>query len=182
MPFERNKQPLSPIVRQDIRSLHQEQWVAVPLAQVFDFFSNAENLEKVTPPWVGFRILTECPIVMRPGTVIDYEVKIHRIPMRWRSEITEWEPPHYFSDVQLKGPYARWNHRHSFRESNGGTLVVDDVEYALPFSWVPGTGLVERFFVKPELDRIFAHRRSALRTQFGLPPEEKEGPNEERAQ
>ncbi len=154
-----------------IRTLHQEQWVPIPLDEVFDFFSQAQNLEKVTPPWVGFRILTPSPITMRPGTIIDYEVRLHRIPMRWRSEITEWVPPFHFADVQLKGPYALWNHRHSFRAEKEGTLVIDDVQYAVPLSWMPGAGLVERFLVEPELRRIFAHRRVALRAHFGLPPE-----------
>ena len=154
-----------------MRRIHQEQWVPVPLGDIFAFFSNAENLQKVTPPWVGFRILTPRPIVMAAGTIIDYEVRIHQIPMRWRSEITEWLPPHHFVDVQRKGPYSEWIHRHSFCELNGGTLVTDDVEYMVPFSWMPGAGLVERFLVRPELDRIFAHRRSALRMHFGLPPE-----------
>jgi ligand-binding SRPBCC domain-containing protein len=159
------------MMNSNLKSIHEEQWVPFSLDKVFAFFSNAENLEKVTPPWVGFRILTSTPIVMAAGIMIDYEVRIHRLPMRWRSEITEWVPPHHFVDVQRKGPYSEWKHRHSFLELNGGTLVTDDVEYLVPLSWMPGAGLVERFLVRPELNRIFAHRRSALRTHFGLPPE-----------
>lgn len=144
----------------------------VALADVFAFFSNAENLPKITPPWVGFKILTPTPIVMGCGTLIDYEVRLHRIPMRWRSKITSWNPPYQFADLQLKGPYAYWHHTHSFAESKGGTLVMDDIDYAVPLSWMPGAGFVEHHFVKPELERIFAHRSAALRVEFGLAPEE----------
>lgn len=108
------------------------------------------------------------------GTLIDYEVRLHGIPMHWRSEITEWTPPYQFSDLQLKGPYAHWHHVHSFAESNGGTLVMDHIEYAVPFSWMPGAGLVEQYLVKPELERIFAHRSKTLRKEFGLDSMEKE--------
>jgi len=122
----------------------------------------------MTPPWVGFKILTPSPIVMGVGTIIDYEVRLHRIPMHWRSEITEWTPPLRFSDLQLKGPYSHWHHLHSFTEAEGGTLVVDEIEYAIPLGWMPGAWLVEKLLVKPELERIFAHRRSALRKEFNL--------------
>jgi len=149
-----------------------EQWIPVALPEVFSFFSDAQNLEKVTPPWVGFRILTPLPIQMAVGTLIDYEVKLRGIPMHWRSEITEWDPPRSFADRQLKGPYAFWLHTHSFAEKDNGTLVTDDVEYAPPLSWVPGASLVNRWFVRPELNRIFEHRKAALRSHFGLPPEQ----------
>ena len=108
---------------------------------------------------------------MRTGAIIDYEVRIHGIPLRWRSEIADWNPPHRFVDIQLKGPYAYWHHTHSFTESNGGTLVADDIQYAVPMSWMPGVSLVERFFVTPELERIFSHRRTALDAAFGLSSE-----------
>lgn len=140
----------------------------VALKEVFAFFSNPENLPKITPPWVGFKILTPTPIVMGFGTLIDYEVRLHHIPFRWRSKITEWKPPYQFADLQLKGPYSYWHHVHSFAESKGGTLVTDDIDYAVPFSGMPGAGFVEHHFVKPELERIFAHRSAALRLEFGL--------------
>ena len=161
-------------------NLCKEQWVPIPLPEVFAFFSDPGNLSKMTPPWVGFKILTPAPIKMARGTLIDYEVRLHRIPMHWRSEITEWSPPHRFSDLQLKGPYSYWHHVHSFSASGEGTLVVDQVEYAIPLSWMPGAGLIEHFLVKPELERIFAHRRAALRRAFGL-PEKEEPPHEDRA-
>ena len=143
----------------------------IGLTEVFAFFSNPQNLSKITPPSVGFKILTPSPIVMGPGTLIDYEVRIHGIPLHWRSEISEWNPPYKFADIQLKGPYAYWHHTHSFTASNGGTLVSDHIQYSVPLSWMPGAGLVERFFVRPELEKIFAHRRTALEAEFGLSTE-----------
>lgn len=149
-----------------------EQWIPVSLAEVFSFFSDAQNLEKVTPPWVGFRILTPLPIHMAVGTQIDYEVKLRGFPMHWCSEITEWDPPRKFADRQLKGPYSTWLHSHCFAEKDNGTTVTDIVEYAPPLNWVPGASLVNRWFVRPELNRIFEHRKAALRSHFGLPPEQ----------
>ena len=155
-----------------IRTIHDEQWIPIPLEDVFGFFSDARNLSKVTPPSVGFKILTPAPIEMKSGLRLDYQISLRGIPMKWSSEITEWNPPHHFTDIQLTGPYALWEHRHSFKAVHNGTLVTDDVQYAVPMSWFPGVALVEFLFVKPELRRIFSHRRSALRAHFGLPSED----------
>lgn len=155
-----------------IRTIHEEQWIPIPLEDVFGFFSNAQNLSKVTPPSVGFRILTPTPIEMKRGLRLDYQISLRGIPLKWSSEITEWNPPHHFTDLQLTGPYALWKHRHSFKALNGGTLVTDDVQYAVPLSWIPGAALVELLFVEPELRRIFLHRKKALRAHFGLPSED----------
>lgn len=152
-----------------IRHLHRELWVPLPLDTVFGFFSNPANLELVTPPWVGFRILTKLPFEMKTGAVLDYAIRVHGIPLRWRSEITEWQPPFKFADVQLKGPYAVWHHEHRFEARHGGTLVTDEVQYAIPFSWMPGSQWVEKFLVTPDVEKIFAHRRGALLRHFGLP-------------
>jgi ligand-binding SRPBCC domain-containing protein len=149
--------------------LHREMWVPLPLETVFAFFSNPANLELVTPPWVGFRILSRLPVEMKKGLLLDYAIRVHGIPLKWRSEITVWEPPFRFADVQLKGPYAVWHHEHRFEARHGGTLVTDEVEYAVPFSWMPGSSLVERFLVRPDVEKIFAHRRGALLRHFGLP-------------
>ena len=162
-----------------LRTLHREMWVPLPLDTVFGFFSNPANLEKVTPPWVGFRILSKLPVEMKPGALLDYAIRVHGIPLKWRSEITVWEPPYRFADLQLNGPYAVWHHQHRFEARHGGTLVTDDVEYAIPFSWMPGAQLVERFLVAPDVEKIFAHRRGALLRHFGLPeaPAEPHGPD-----
>jgi len=96
---------------------------------VFPFFAEARNLETLTPPWLKFEVLTPAPIVMRPGTLIDYRIRVHGLPIRWRTEITAWDPPHRFVDVQLHGPYTLWHHTHTFEERDGGTLCLDHVRY-----------------------------------------------------
>lgn len=156
---------MNPVIRQ----IHCEQWLPLPLSEVFSFFSNAENLEQLTPPWVGFRILSPLPISMQQGTLIDYRIHLHGIPLTWRTEITVWEPPYRFVDLQLRGPYSLWKHEHLFAEKDGGTLVTDDIEYAIPLSWMPGASLIQRFFVQPDLDRIFEYRRQALSRHFAAP-------------
>ena len=139
-----------------------ELWLPRPLSEVFPFFAAAESLEVLTPPFLNFHILTPKPIVMAIGTRIQYQLKLHGIPVRWESEITGWNPPHFFSDDQLRGPYRRWHHEHTFEEKDGGTLVRDKVEYA-----VPGGALINRFFVAPDLRRIFEYRTATLRKLFG---------------
>ena len=138
-----------------------ELWLPRPLSEVFPFFAAAENLEVLTPTFLNFQILTPKPIVMAVGTRIHYKIKIHGVPVRWESEITGWNPPHFFSDDQLHGPYRRWHHEHTFQEKDGGTLVLDKVEYA-----VPGGSLINRFFVAPDLRRIFDHRTATLKKLF----------------
>lgn len=153
-----------------IRTIHTEQWLPLPLEDVFSFFSNAENLEELTPEWVGFQILTPLPIQMRAGALIDYRIHLHGIPLKWRTEITKWDPPFSFVDEQLSGPYASWRHEHRFESTNNGTLVTDHIDYSIPFSWIPGASLIQKFFVQPDLDRIFSYRRDALNRHFKLPP------------
>jgi ligand-binding SRPBCC domain-containing protein len=116
-----------------VYTLHRELWVPHPLLTVFDFFSRAENLERITPPWMRFRMLTPPPIAMKPGATIAYALRVHGIPLRWLTEIERWNPPHEFVDVQANGPYKLWRHEHRFSEFDGGTWIVDTVHYALPF-------------------------------------------------
>lgn len=139
------------------RELRAEIWVDGEIDRVFEFFSNAANLQLLTPPWVNFEILTPQPIAMRAGALIDYKLKIRAIPVRWRTLISLWDPPHRFVDEQVKGPYRQWIHEHIFQEKDGGTLVIDHVRYSVPFDF-----FAHRFFVKPDIDKIFAFRRSAL--------------------
>ena len=155
-----------------IQSLQEEQWVPVPLGEVFSFFADPANLAKVTPPEVGFRSLTKLPVEMKEGLLLEYRISVRGIPMYWSSKITEWNPPHHFTDEQVRGPYTLWRHRHSFTAVRGGTLITDHVEYAAPFSWLPGSQWIDRFFIRPELTTIFTHRRLALRRQFNLPDED----------
>lgn len=139
-----------------------------PVEEVFRFFADAANLERLTPPWLAFRILTPQPIAMREGTRIDYRLSLHGLPLRWTSEITAWEPPHRFVDEQRRGPYRKWVHEHRFEESAGGTLVRDRVRYA-----VPGGYLVDRLLVRRDLHKIFSYRHQRLRELFPAPADER---------
>lgn len=132
-----------------------------PRNVVFPFFANARNLETITPAWVQFQILTPGEIEMRPGALIDYRIRIHGIPVRWRTEITLWDPPYRFVDVQLRGPYRRWVHTHTFEEHPEGTRCLDHVEYAV---W--GGSLINRLFVRRDVERIFRYRTQALNRLF----------------
>jgi hypothetical protein len=137
-------------------------WLPAPRARVFPFFAEARNLQILTPPWLNFQILTPGEITMRPGALIDYQLRIHGWPVRWRTEITAWEPPFRFEDQQRRGPYRQWIHTHTFTEENGGTRCDDRVVYA-----VPGGALVNRLFVRRDVEKIFAFRAAALQQQFG---------------
>jgi len=139
-----------------IYTLQRELLVPNELPEVFDFFSRAENLERLTPPWMRFRILTPPPIMMRQGITIAYALRVHGIPIRWLTEIEEWNPPFEFVDNQAKGPYKLWRHTHRFSAVAGGTLVTDLVEYALPFGVIGR--LVHRLQVARDLGRIFDYR------------------------
>jgi len=132
-----------------------------PLGEVFDFFSRAENLEALTPPTVQFEILTPLPIEMRVGAGIDYRIKIHGIPVKWKTEIIVWEPGVQFVDVQLKGPYRLWHHRHTFTEVDGGVSMVDTVHYRSPLHT-----LLVPLFIRKDIEKIFAHRTTALAELF----------------
>jgi ligand-binding SRPBCC domain-containing protein len=138
-------------------SLKREQYIPLDIETVFGFFSDAMNLDVLTPPWLHFEILTRSPIEMAPGTLIDYKLRLRGIPIRWLSEITEWEAPHRFIDEQRRGPYGLWHHEHRFEELGSGTLVTDDVTYR-----VKGDEAVNRFLVRPDLERIFDYRARKL--------------------
>ena len=133
------------------------QWVPTALDETFAFFADAWNLERITPPFLGFRIITPAPTAMRVGTLIDYCMRLRGIPVRWRTEITAWDPPRSFTDVQVRGPYRKWVHRHDFVAENGGNRFDDNVSYV-----VPGGASVDRWIVRPDLERIFEYRRNAI--------------------
>ena len=139
-----------------VYQLRREQWLDLTREELFPFFADAGNLEAITPPWLGFRILTPRPIEMRAGTLIDYSLRLHGIPLRWRTRITEWNPPFDFVDEQLSGPYRLWRHRHEFETRGERTLMRDTVDYALPL------GPLGRFahwaWVRRDLDTIFDFR------------------------
>lgn len=144
-----------------VQTLEVEQWLPRPRDEVFPFFADAFNLERITPPLLRFRVASTPPIEMRQGTLIDYRLRIHGFPVRWRSEITVWEPPHRFVDEQRRGPYRQWWHEHSFEERDRGTLCRDVVRYA-----APGGTLVHRLLVEPDVRKIFEFRRAELARIF----------------
>ena len=142
--------------------LSSELRIPHPIEAVFEFFSDAFNLEKITPPWLHFQVLTPPPIQMAPGTLIDYRLRVRGFPIRWQSAITAWEPPFRFVDEQRRGPYRIWHHEHIFEQLPTGTLVKDEVIYK-PL----GGSLVNRFFVAPDLRKIFSYRVDVLKSIFG---------------
>ncbi|MBI3843775.1 MAG: SRPBCC family protein [Planctomycetes bacterium] len=146
--------------------LERTQTIRRPLPEVFAFFADAENLEAITPDFLHFRILTPRPIELRAGTLLDYELRLHGIPVRWRTRIETFEPNREFTDVQLRGPYRRWHHTHSFREVAGGTEMTDVVEYELPLG--PLGSIAHALFVHRSLKRIFDYRRDRIDQMLGI--------------
>ena len=141
-----------------------ETCVPRPRNEVFPFFAEARNLQTLTPPWLKFEVLTPSPIILRPGTLIDYRITVHGFPIRWRTEIAEWDPPHQFVDVQLRGPYTLWRHTHTFEERDGGTVCLDQIRYR-----PRGGALVHWLFVRRDVERIFQYRQERLKEMFGFP-------------
>ena len=147
--------------------LHRRQWVPLAIGRAFAFFERPENLALITPPWLGFTILTPIPVSMQRGLAIDYRVRPMGVATRWRSRITEYDPPFGFRDEQEIGPYRRWDHRHRFREQEGGTVIEDLVLYEPPFG--PIGALVNRLAIRPRLERIFDYRREQIGRRLGRP-------------
>jgi ligand-binding SRPBCC domain-containing protein len=137
-------------------------WLPGPPAEAFSFFSDAHNLESITPGWLHFEVITPRPIAMKTGALIDYRLRLHGIPLKWRTEITAWEPPVRFVDEQLRGPYYLWRHTHTFEAVDGGTLVRDHVDYS-----PRGGALIHRWFVRPDLLKIFAVRQKTIAELMG---------------
>ena len=144
-----------------VHVLERSQRLELEVEQAFEFYAQARNLEAITPPWLGFQVITAAPIEMREGALIDYRLRLHGVTVRWRTRIETWEPPLRFVDVQLRGPYALWEHTHTFkRDGESGVLIGDRVRYALPLG--PLGELAHTAFVKRDLERIFDYRRSAV--------------------
>ncbi len=138
-----------------------EQLLPRPLEEVFAFFSDPRNLQRITPPWLDFEVLGLSDSQMQKGLLINYRLRIHRIPVRWQSEITAWDPPRRFVDEQRRGPYRLWIHEHTFEAREDSTLVRDHVQYA-----VLGGIVIQRLFVMRDIGRIFAFRRRMLEEIF----------------
>lgn len=134
--------------------------LGLPRERVFAFFADAGNLERITPPQLNFHIVTPQPIEMRPGTLIDYRLRLRGFPITWRTEISIWEPPHRFVDRQLSGPYKQWIHTHTFTGLGPSeTLIEDEVRYRLPFEPL---GDAAHFIVRRELEKIFDFRQKEV--------------------
>ena len=142
-----------------------EQLVARPLNEVFGFFSRAENLQELTPPWLHFHILSVDPRPIRKGTLIRYSLRWRIFPINWTTEIVEWDPPHGFVDLQLKGPYQLWRHQHRFVAEGNSTRILDEIEYRLPFG-VFGK-LAHAIKVRRDVEGIFDYRKRAVDKRFG---------------
>ncbi len=143
-------------------TLDFEHWLPRQPEEVFDFYADAFNLEKLTPPWLRFEVVTPAPITMRAGVEIDYRLRLHGVSLKWRSRITHWDPPHRFVDEQIRGPYRTWVHEHTFTPHEDGTLVRDYVQYDMLGGW-----LADRLLVRRDLRRIFAYRQQRLAEIFG---------------
>jgi ligand-binding SRPBCC domain-containing protein len=141
--------------------LEASQFLPYPRDQVFEFFSDASNLQSLTPEWLHFSVITPSPVHIVAGTLIDYRLRVRGVPLRWQSRISVWEPPIRFVDEQIRGPYRRWHHEHLFEAVEGGTLCRDMVDYA-----VYGGSLINLLFVRPDLFKIFAFRQSKLDELF----------------
>jgi ligand-binding SRPBCC domain-containing protein len=146
------------------RVLQREQLVARPRSEVFAFFADARNLERLTPASLHFQILTPDPIVMRPGTLIDYRIALFGVPFGWRTRIDVFEPESRFVDTQLKGPYSVWRHTHEFVDDARGTRVLDHVEYEVPLGVLGEVARV--LFVDAQLRAIFDFRKEAIDRVF----------------
>ena len=144
--------------------LIREQWIPRPLDEAFAFFARPQNLEEITPPFLQFHILRAAN-ELHAGSLIDYRLRVHGIPMSWTSEITVWEPPHRFADTQVRGPYALWRHVHEFASEGTGTRIIDDVQYALPFGFIGE--IAHALMVRRDVERIFDYRRKKLEQLLG---------------
>lgn len=145
--------------------LVREQLVPLEVEQVFSFFSRAENLEALTPAWLNFKILSANPQPVQKGTMIHYKLRLRGVPLRWTTEILEWNPPFGFVDFQLSGPYKLWHHTHRFIAEGQNTRIVDEVLYDLPFG--PLGKLAHAITVKRDVEKIFGFRQKKIRELFG---------------
>jgi len=137
-----------------------EQLIDRPLPLVFDFFSKASNLQRITPPWLSFSILGAEPAKVETGTVIPYRLRLHGVPLIWVSQIESFEPQRMFVDRQLIGPYKLWVHTHSFEADGDRTIIRDEVRYELPLGRLGAVAQV--LFVRRDVERIFAYRRKSI--------------------
>jgi ligand-binding SRPBCC domain-containing protein len=157
--------PMAAILGNYVGLLEHRQFIPRPRSEVFAFFSDAANLETLTPDFLKFHILTPRPITMQAGTLIDYELTLMHVRFHWQTLIEQFEPESRFVDIQLRGPYRRWHHEHCFEEADGGTWVIDRVDYEMPFG--PLGRVAHALWVARSLKQIFAYREAKMRDLFG---------------
>jgi len=146
--------------------LVRKQWIPKSIEETFEFFQNEKNLEEITPPSLNFKVLKKPTDVLEEGTLIDYKLKINAVPVKWRTLIKTWCPPHSFSDFQIKGPYTKWFHIHTFKSLGEGTLMEDVVIYKLPFGLLGR--LTALWYVKKDMNRIFNYRFEKVEENFKI--------------
>ncbi len=142
----------------------QQTFLKAPIEQVFSFFCDAHNLEKITPPWLQFKILNQSTPTIQKGTTFTYRLKIHGVPVHWTTLIEEWVPNTYFVDTQIKGPYRKWHHTHTFQSMDGGTQVNDRILYKMHFGRIGH--LFAGKWVRRDVETIFAYREKAIEAIF----------------
>lgn len=147
-----------------LHRLETVQRLPVTPQEAWDFFSDASNLARITPPSLGFEVTSPLPPRMYAGMIVTYRVRpLLGVPVRWVTEITHVDEPRLFVDEQRFGPYRFWHHQHLFAPVDGGVEMTDIVHYALP----PGAGPLRGLLVAPRLKEIFDHRRRVLAERFG---------------
>lgn len=159
---------LNDIAENPYQHFQIEQWVPQPVTKVFAFFSESKNLEVLTPDFLNFKVLSQSTETITEGTRLDYRLRLHGVPVRWQSLITDWQPNFCFSDIQTKGPYSVWEHTHEFEEKNGGALMRDKVRFKAPFG-APGD-LVLTDFIQKDLKKIFNFRKKKIEELLGQTP------------
>jgi ligand-binding SRPBCC domain-containing protein len=145
-----------------------EQWLPHAAADVWPFFGDANNLQRITPPFLAFRVLGLSTPVIEAGTLIDYRLRLNGIPFAWQTRIDSWDPPRRFVDLQSKGPYTLWHHTHDFIPLAGGTLMRDTVRYRLPAGWLGALAAGSK--VAGDVERIFDYRSRKIDERFGAMP------------
>jgi len=148
-----------------IYTIERRQIISKPVEQVFSFFADVENLDRITPRWMRFRIRTPAPVAMHAGARIEYTIRWRGLPIRWLTEIEEWLPGKRFVDRQVRGPYRLWHHTHSFKAAGDKTIMEDVVRYALPLG--PIGRIAHAVLVRRDLERIFDFRASRIQELMG---------------
>ena len=149
-----------------MHEFYAELVVDASIDDVFDFFNRPENLVKLMPPFMSFKLLTPGKLTMKEGAVFDYNVTVFGVPKRWTTYISDYDPPNHFADIQLQGPNSYWHHVHSFKRLDKGTLVTDHIHYLLPLG-ILGR-IANALVMGPIVNALFNHRTKIVGQQFGI--------------